>query len=89
MNDKQQQGTLGPLLLSARKTQKRLELCHTTTWKMEKMGLLEPVNVYGKKYYTLKSIEEFERRPERGEFARGPRGAAAESQKKRAAKESA
>ena len=89
MSDKQQQpGTPGPLL-SAIKTQQRLDMCSSTIWRLEKEGLLEGVFIFKKKYYTLDSIERFERRAMAGEFARPLRGSAAKSQKKRAEKEAA
>lgn len=68
-------------LLSARKTQERLDLCPTTLWKLEKGGLLEGVAVFSKKYFTVASVERFEERAMTGEFARPPRGAAAKSEK--------
>ena len=49
-------------LISARKAQARLDLCPTTVWKLEKQGLLKGVSVYGKKYFTVQSIERFEDR---------------------------
>jgi hypothetical protein len=64
-------------LISARKAQARLDLCPTSIWKLEKQGLLEGVNMFGKKYFTVASIEAFEERAMTGEFARSPRGAAA------------
>jgi hypothetical protein len=39
--------------------------------------VLEGVSVFGKKYFTVQSIERFEDRALAGEFARAPRGAAA------------
>jgi hypothetical protein len=41
----QQPGNLGPPLLSARKTQERLDMCPSTIWKMERDGLIKGVNV--------------------------------------------
>lgn len=64
-------------LLSARKARVRLDLCPTTLWKLEKLGLLEGVTIFSKKYYTTQSVERFEDRAMSGEFARSPRGAAA------------
>jgi hypothetical protein len=64
-------------LLSAAKTRQRLDLCASTTWRLEKDGVLKGVSVLGKKYFTVQSIERFEDRALAGEFARAPRGAAA------------
>jgi hypothetical protein len=64
-------------LLSAHKTQQRLDLCSSTIWKLEKEGLLEGVFIFSKKYYTVASVNRFEDRALAGEFARARRGAAA------------
>ncbi len=70
--------TEGPLL-SADKTAQRLDMASSTLWRMERDGLLVGCRIYSKKYYTLESIQAFERRAMAGEFARPARGAAAAS----------
>jgi hypothetical protein len=65
------------ILISGAKTHQRLDLSSTMIWQLEKQGLLEGVNIFGKKYYTLESVERFEQRALAGEFARPSRGAAA------------
>jgi hypothetical protein len=64
-------------LISADKTAERLDLSASTVWRLERDGLLTGCHIYSKKYYTLESVAEFERRALAGEFSRPPRGAAA------------
>ena len=73
-----------PTLISSDKTTQRLDLSATTLWRLEHEGLLIGCRVFSKKYYTLDSIEEFERRALAGDFARPARGAAGVAAKKKA-----
>lgn len=49
-----------------------------TMWRYRKRGWLKPVNLLGKLYLTKQSIEEFEAKVLRGDFAKDPHGCAAE-----------
>jgi hypothetical protein len=69
-------------LISADKTAERLDLSASTMWRLERDGLLIGCRIYSKKYYTLDSVAEFERRALAGEFSRSPRGAAASAGKR-------
>lgn len=50
-----------------------------TMWRYRKREWLKPVNLLGKLYLTKQAIEEFEAKVLRGDFAKDPRGCAAES----------
>ena len=57
-------------------------------WRHEQRGLLTPIpDVFGRKFYGRDEILDFEARARRGDFATGPRGAAAIAAAKKKAKE--
>ena len=59
----------------------------TSLWRMGRRGWLRLVNIAGRSYVDLESLAEFDDRARKGEFAKGPAGAAAASKKARAEKE--
>jgi hypothetical protein len=73
-----------PPLISSDKTARRLDVSSTTLWRLQRAGILIGCRIFSKKYFTLDSIEEFERRALAGDFARPPRGAAGVAAKKKA-----
>lgn len=58
-----------------------------TIWRRVRAGLLTSVNIAGRPYITLESLEQFYRRAAAGEFAQRPAGAAGKSAEARAERE--
>jgi hypothetical protein len=59
----------------------------TTLWRHAKAGLIKTVNIFGKSYVDLESLEQFDARARNGEFSRKPVGAAGKSAEAKAVKE--
>ncbi len=57
-----------------------------TIWRWAKNGWITVINICGRPYVNLASLDEFDRRAEAGEFAKTPAGAALASQKERRAR---
>lgn len=49
-----------------------LNISSTTGWRWRKMGLIAPVNVFGKLYLTAEEISRFKSRAVAGEFFKKP-----------------
>jgi hypothetical protein len=60
-----------------------------TIWRRVRAGLLTGVNIAGRLYITIDSLELFYERAMEGEFSQPAHGCAGASAKKRAAKETA
>jgi hypothetical protein len=58
-----------------------------TLWRWRRRGWIKVVNISGKCYVDLRSLDEFDERARRGEFSQPPSGAAKRSAEARAAKE--
>ena len=71
-------------LVLAKTYRESMGVSDTTLWRWVKKGWLSSVNISGRLYITLASIEKFEEDSFSGVFAKGPSGAAAESSKLKA-----
>ena len=60
---------------------KTLGRSDTTGWRWAKAGWIHPINISGRPYLSHEDILQFEARARKGEFAKPPRGAAAQSRK--------
>ncbi|MSU35969.1 MAG: hypothetical protein EXS36_12875 [Pedosphaera sp.] len=78
--DKQTNG-----LRSAKKVALDRGVSPTTLWRWGQAGYLRFVNISGRPYVDLASLDEFDKRAASGEFARPPGGAAARSSRARKA----
>jgi len=63
-------------LRHSHQVRKELGISHTTLWRWRKQGLLKTVKIYNSVYVDVDSLAEFESRARKGEFAKGPYGAA-------------
>ena len=71
-------------LVLAKTYRESMGVSDTTLWRWVKKGWLSSVNISGRLYITLESIEKFEEGSLSGVFAKGPSGAAGESSKLKA-----
>ncbi len=61
---------------SAKKVARDEGVSEMTIWRRIKQGLLTKVNINGRAYITIESLERFYERAMAGEFAQAPHGAA-------------
>lgn len=71
-------------LVLAKAYRESMGVSGTTLWRWVKKGWLSSVNISGRTYITLASIEKFEEDSLSGAFAKDPSGAAGESSKLKA-----
>ena len=74
------------VLRAARTVCRDMGISDVTFWRWRRRGWIKTVNISGKVYVDLKSLADFNRRAEAGEFAKVPSGAAGASRKARVEK---